>query len=182
MSEETPPSWTSDISAETLGAPAMDAAGPVTDEGVAGAWVLSLSGGLLVGILAACVGGAVWFGSVVLTESMYAALAILVGFIIGLGVWFGSGRRKSLLMAGIAVGLTLITLALSEYFIVRHFAVQLLAEQGAKGDVPLFRPLAEMVDVVMESISEDPINLMFWAGACVGAFFIPARGTTARQR
>ncbi len=172
MSEETPQAWQADISAdEVLGAPAT-----VQDEGVAGAWLLGLFGALVLGILGAALGGAIWFGSVVLTEKMYAALALLVGMLAGGGVYLGSGRRRSILLGLLAAVLTLIALALSEYFIVRHFTIQQLAAEGGKGShLPLLMPLQDMLDIVVESVKSDPMNLLFWLGGCVVAFFVPIR-------
>ena len=182
MSEETPQSWSSELSAEMLGAPVTDAPVVIRDEGVAGSWILALIGGVLVGIVGAVVAGAVWVGAVVLTERMYTVLAILVGVIVGMAVFLGGRRRKHLGLAVVAVVLTVLALAASEYFIVRHFTIQQLIAEGYKGEVPLLLPLADMVDIVKESLSEEPINLLLWVGACWVAFVIPARGTDVRQR
>ncbi len=168
MADQTPQSWQSDISAdEVLGAPMT-----VKDEGVAGAWLLALLGSLVLGIIGAAVGGAIWFGSIVLTQKMYAVLAILVGLLAGTGVYLGSGRRNGVLLGLLAAVLTLLALAASEYFIVRQFAIQ----EGGKGShIPLLMPLADMVDIVVESIKSDPANLLFWLGSCVIAFLSPLR-------
>ena len=91
------------------------------------------------------------------------------------------GRRKSLPLALVAVGLTLAALAASEYFILHHFAVQeLIAEGYTKVEFPLFLPLQDMVDIVVGSISEQPTNLLYWAAACYGAFILPSRGRNQR--
>jgi len=37
------------------------------------------------------------------------------------------------------------------------------------------------VDIVKESVGADPMNLLFWAAACVSAFIIPLTGVKRRR-
>ncbi|NIV32653.1 MAG: hypothetical protein GWN58_25375 [Anaerolineae bacterium] len=77
-------------------------------------------------------------------------------------------------MQAISVAITLAALVVSQYLIVRYSAVELLAEEGITG-LPLLMPLDLMIDLVVTSIGENLITLIFWAIALWAAFSTPAR-------
>jgi hypothetical protein len=129
---------------------------------------------VLAGLAAAVVGTLVWYGVVIITKYQAGFIAVGVGWLIAMGVVFGSGRKRGPVLQAISVAITLAALVVSEYLIVRHFAVELLAEEGITG-LPLFLPLDLMVDLVVTSIGENLISLVFWAIALWAAFSTPAR-------
>jgi hypothetical protein len=126
-------------------------------------------GAVLAGLAAAVVACLIWYGVVVISNYQIGFLAVGVGWLIGLGVGFGAGRKRGPVLQAISVGITLVAMVLSEYLIIRHFAVEMLAEEGFAG-LPLFLPLDLMVDLVVESIKSDPLTLAFWAIALWFAF------------
>ena len=129
---------------------------------------------VLAGLAAAVVGTLVWYGVVAITEYQLGFIAVGVGWLIGMGVAFGAGRKRGPVLQGISVAITLAALVVSQYLIVRHFAVELLAEDGITG-FPLLLPLDIMIDLVVTSIGENLITLVFWAIALWAAFSAPAR-------
>jgi hypothetical protein len=140
----------------------------------------NLLGGILLGALGAVVATVLWILVVVITEYQLGIVAIAVGFIVGWATLFGASRKRSVLLAILSAVFTLLAMALSEYFIVRHFAIQQLAAEGYTGDVALFLPLADIIDIITESLGENPTTLLFWAIALFEAFVIPFRGGTRR--
>jgi hypothetical protein len=131
---------------------------------------------LVTGIAAAILAGAVWYLLVVLTDMRIGIAAIGVGFLVGLGASFEQQGRDRLPLQLIAVTLTLLTLFFAEYFIVRHAALELLANNNFNLDVPLLMSPGDMTQIVRDEIGEDPILLLFWAIAVFQAWVVPVRG------
>ena len=129
---------------------------------------------VLAGLAAAVVGTLVWYGVVIITDYQLGFIAVGVGWLIGMGVAFGAGRKRGPALQGISVAITLAALVVSQYLIVRQFAVELLAEEGITG-LPLLLPLDLMIDLVVTSIGENLITLVFWAIALWAALSTPAR-------
>ena len=61
---------------------------------------------------------------------------------------------------------------ISEYLIVRHFVARALAADGY-ADVPLLLPANAMLGLIVESVKEAPLTLLFWGIAAWEAFIIP---------
>jgi len=75
----------------------------------------------VVGTLGALLGGAVWAVIVVLTDYEIGYLAVLVGFLAGLGVKFGAGGGHGVRLQWIAIAATIFGLIATKYFIFAHF-------------------------------------------------------------
>jgi hypothetical protein len=131
-------------------------------------------GALLFGVGAAIVSTLVWYGIVALTRYQLGIIAVGVGWLVGMGIRLGSGQKRGVPLQIISVAITLIAMTTSEYLVARHFAVQALATEGYT-DIPLFLPIGVMLKLVVESIKEDPVTLLFWGIAAWEAFIIPAR-------
>jgi len=125
--------------------------------------------GLLVGLAAAVVAGAVWWAAAAVTQRQFVYLAILAGFAVGQGVLIGA-RRGSPVLAVYAVIVTLASLACAEYFIQRTLAIQ-----NAGADVALWQNLDFAREVVRSSVSNSPINGVFWLVSAAAAGAVTAR-------
>ena len=170
------------LSAAGAGAGAAVAAAPTMVTGVGEAATLPAAapaqpatmsdvlGGALAGVVAAIVATAVWYGVVATTHFQVGIVAIAVGFIVGTGVVLGARRHTSVVLVAVSVVLTLIALAVSEYLIVAHFVSQ---ELGFAVD--LVQPPDVFFGVIGDSLSADPLTLVFWAIALFQAFIIPWR-------
>lgn len=134
-------------------------------------------GGLLAGIVVAAVVLGLWYGMVVLTERMWAYAALLAGAAIGGAVRIASGNRGGVGLQVISGVLTLATMALSEYFIVRHF---LLADMGIT-KAPLFASTGLMVRMVVEGLRATPLTLLFWIIALGLALVTSGKGGEKRR-
>ena len=129
---------------------------------------------LLAGLSAAVVGIMIWYGLVVITNYHLGFVAVAIGWLVGIAVVLGAGRKRGPGLQALSVAITLVALVISQWLIVRYFAVQGLTEQGFTG-IALFLPLGTMLDLVITSISEDLLTLVFWAIALWAAFATPAR-------
>jgi hypothetical protein len=129
---------------------------------------------LLAGLAAAVVGILIWYGLVVITNYHLGFVAIAIGWLVSMAVVLGAGRKRGLGLQSTSVAITLVALVICQWLIVRYFAVQALTEQGFTG-IALFLPLGTMLDLVVTSISENPLTLVFWAIALWAAFATPAR-------
>ena len=136
----------------------------------------TLTRALLFGLIAAAVGGAIWFGIVWVTDRELAIVAIVIGFLVGQAVVIGAGRRYGHRLQALSVVLTLGAMVLAEYLIVRQSAVAYIVEtygEDTANAVPLFLPLHVISDFIVAGIQEDPAQLLFWAIALWTAFRIP---------
>jgi hypothetical protein len=129
-----------------------------------------LVGGLVAGAVAAVLGTIVWYLAVAITERQIAFVAIAVGWLVGSAVVFGARRRLSIPLIGGSVLLTLGALGVSEYLIIYHFVTQ---ELGISFD--LLQSPAVILELIAESVSADPVTLVFWGIALVVAGYIPFR-------
>lgn len=134
----------------------------------------NLVGGLLVGVVAAGVGSLAWFGIVIATNYELGILAIALGWIVAQGVIWGSGKKRGPALQLLSVGLTLAAMIASEYLIIRHFAVETLAEKE-QASVPILLPLDLALELILEGLKTNPMTLLFWAIAVWEAFALPAR-------
>jgi hypothetical protein len=137
-------------------------------------------GAVALGMLAALLASVVWYGFVVLSERQWSLIAIFVGWLVSKAIMIGSGRRRGATLQVISVAITLGAMAFSEYLIVRHFAVQFLAEEGVTG-IPMLLPPDLVVSLVYDGLASDPITLVFWLVALWAAFSVPARRQLKRS-
>ncbi|MBE9507004.1 MAG: hypothetical protein IMY86_03060 [Chloroflexi bacterium] len=141
----------------------------------------NLMGALLFGLGAAVVSSLVWYGIVAITHYQLGFIAVGVGWLVGTAVRLGAGRKRGMALQITSVLITLITMAVSEYFIVRYFAMQALVEEGYTG-IPLLLPADLMVQLIVEGIKSEPVTLLFWGIAAWEAFAIPAKRRLQRAR
>lgn len=151
-------------------------AAPTFEPVVPGA--VGLVGGVVGGLVAAIAASAVWYAVVVLSNWQIGLVAVAVGWLVGQGVVFGAEGRPSIVLVAVSAVLTALALAVSEYLIVFHFVSQELEALGAGGALSLIQPFAFMIEVVVESLSADPLTLVFWGIALFEAVVIPYRAMT----
>ncbi len=136
---------------------------------------------ILLGIVAAVAGGLIWYAIVALTNYQLGIVAVGIGYLVGLAVMHGAGRKRGPALQAIAVVITLIAMVVGEYFVVRHFAVKALAEEGVTG-IPILLPAKAMFELVFLGVKEDLLTLLFWAIALWAAFSVPARRRLRRAK
>ncbi len=124
----------------------------------------------LAGLAAAAAAGAsagVWVLVVSLSGYQLGIAALAVGWATGVAAVAASGGVRNMRLQVAAVTSTVAALAVSEYFIVRAFFIESI---GGAADVPLLLPVSDMVAVVQDSVTADPLTLLFWGLAAVAAF------------
>jgi hypothetical protein len=84
----------------------------------------------VLGMLGALLGGAVWAVIVVLTDYEIGYLAVLVGFLAGLGVKLGAGDSHGIRLQWIAIAATIFGLIATKYFIFAHFFTSAAETEG----------------------------------------------------
>ncbi|MGB8858347.1 MAG: hypothetical protein WCC60_03780 [Ilumatobacteraceae bacterium] len=133
----------------------------------AGAFGPSLFRGILCGLLASVVGGALWYGVVIATDRQIYYLAILLGLFIGYAVTWGAGRGGpgqavvSIAIAGIGV-------IGAYYFIDRHLIIVGGESLGYIYDIPLAPTYDQLKAVLRVGFETEKMQYLFCA-LCVGA-------------
>jgi len=127
---------------------------------------------IILGILGAAIGTVLWFIFVVFTGWQFGIIAILVGIIVGYAVLLGSGNNGGQKFQWISVALTFVGMFVSEYILNWYFAREYLLEEGYTG-VSMFLPLDVIVGIVIDSLKNEPLTLLFWAIALYEAYKIP---------
>ena len=135
-----------------------------------------LLGGLLGGLFAAAIATGVWYGVVALTNWQIGLVAVAVGWLVGTGTVLGAGGGASFLLVVSSAIFTLVALAVSEYLIIFHFLSEIIGLSMAD----LLQPPDVMLQVVIESLTADPLTLVFWAIALFVSVSIPFRALAAR--
>jgi hypothetical protein len=97
----------------------------------------NLGGGILLGAVAAALGAAAWYGLVVATDKKYGVAAVGVGFLIGRGVLFGAGNKRSRTLQIVSAALAVVGLAAGEYLTINHLARKFVA--GFTGWLTVFQ-------------------------------------------
>lgn len=136
---------------------------------------LALVSGLVVGLIAALV----WFGVALVTDYQLGIISVAVGWLVAQAVMWGAGQKRGGVLPWISLGITALTMVLSEYLIIRRFVVQNLAVEGI-GGLPLVLPLAAMGEVIVEGVKAGPLMLLFWAVALWEAYMLVRPRTLER--
>jgi hypothetical protein len=134
----------------------------------------NIAGAVLFGLGASIISIFVWSLLTLLTNYQLGIIAVGVGWIIARAVVLGAGNKRGKILQVMSIGLTLITMAISQD-LVRHYYVDLVVSAQGINGIPLLLPLPDMFSIVVDSLAEDPVTVLFWAIAIFEAFKIPAR-------
>jgi hypothetical protein len=148
------------------------AAAPIAPEPVLPGAAGGIAGGLVGGLVTAVVAAGLWYAVVSITNWQIGLVAIAVGWLVGTGVRFGAGGRGSVPLAAIGGILTLGSLVVSEYLIIHHWVSE---DIGAANVIDVIQPPSFIIEVVAESVTADPLTLVFWAIALFQGAVIPLR-------
>jgi hypothetical protein len=132
--------------------------------------------GLLTGIAASAIAGAIWWGvSVLLAKNGQPDLwhfgAPIVGLIIGQGVLLGS-RRGGLVSGLLALVLGCLTVAATVYFIDRSMTIIAFEDLGRTSDISLWQGLSHVTDTYRTWWELDQNRIFEWALAPIVAVLI----------
>jgi hypothetical protein len=148
-------------------APAWPAASTAASEGHGNVGLAVLGG-----LTGAFVAGFVWWGIVATTRTQVTFVAIGVGWVVAQAVLLGCQQRNRLPLQAIAAVFTLASLAVSEYFIQRTLAIKELGDSVGTIRIPLWDGFDTAVDIVRESLKEDPLTGLFWVVAVIAAVVV----------
>ena len=82
------------------------------------------------GLVGALVGAAVWAGVAIATDFEVGYIAVLVGFLAGLGVKIGARTQRGSLLQYLAAGLAVVGLLAAKYMLFAYAVANLGHEQG----------------------------------------------------
>lgn len=132
--------------------------------------------GIVFGLGAAMVCGAVWYFVVTLTDRQFVYLAIIMGVVVGKAVAYGSGRSK--VVNGIlGAVIALVGMIGSYYFIDRHILVEQL---GSQASVPLWDSFSFAKELIKAGFQAEKSQYLFTIAAVALAGF-SAFNSTKRQ-
>jgi hypothetical protein len=137
--------------------------------------------GVVYGVAAGIVGGGIWWAVVFFAHIQFVYGALGIGALIGYGVLEGiriPGKSAAVIAGVIAV----LTVLMSEYFIVRSLAVEELTKSGKVGSIPVWLGVASAVRLIKVGIQEDPISGLFWIVTVFFAARMGLRGSNRHHR
>lgn len=135
-------------------------------------------GAVLLGVAAALLGGAAWYFFVITTNWEVGYIAIGLGYLIGLAVYFGAKKKRGASLQFLSAGLTLLSLIAAEFFIMAYFLGKDIAAHPEEwGGVSL--NTMEIIELFLSDLSAfaqdafSPISLLIWAVALYVAYTVP---------
>ena len=93
---------------------------------------------ILLGILGGLLGGLVWYYFTIFSEIEIGYISIGLGYLVGLGVHFGSGKKRGKKLQIISAVIALLAIILTESYILEFFANQYLQQNPS--EFPDFLP------------------------------------------
>jgi len=79
---------------------------------------------LVAGLLGAAVAGLIWYYFVTLTEIQFGLVSILMGWLVGKSVVWGSGNKRGKSLQLLSLSLTIVAIIFSEYLILNHYFIE----------------------------------------------------------
>ena len=122
------------------------------------------------GLVAAAVGGLLWFTIAWAFDVHASFLAALVGPFAAMAAWMIHRKQGSMLLQGWSVFVTLGALLVAEAMVVRMIAVRGLEVDA---EVALWLPLDIMWNLISTGVTQDPITPLFFAVSLWYAISIP---------
>jgi hypothetical protein len=117
--------------------------------------------GIVYGLAAGIVGGGIWWAIVFLAHIQFVYGALGVGALIAYGVLEGirvPGKSAAVIAGAIAV----LTVLMSEYFIVRSLVVADLTKIGKAGSIPMWLGVTSAVRLIKAGVQDNPFAVVFW--------------------
>ncbi len=135
----------------------------------------NMLGAFLLGLAAAVIGGLGWYFIVTQSNTEYAIITLIIGWLVGSAVLKGSGHKKGLPLQLMAVILTALALLISELFITIQYVAsdpelnlsmsQLFLNSILSGNI-----FGLLWDIIKGA---GPIGLLIWAFGMCWAYSIP---------
>jgi hypothetical protein len=91
------------------------------------------------GAIGALVGGGIWAGIAIVTDLEVGYVAVLVGFLAGMGVRWGAGDRRSQGLQVLAAAFAIAGMLAAKYFVVAYVMVKIGHNEGL--DIGMFHEL-----------------------------------------
>jgi hypothetical protein len=120
----------------------------------------------------AFVAGLAWWGIVATTRYQVTIVAIGVGWVVAQAVLICCQQRNRVPLQAIAGVFTLLSLAVSEYFIQRTLFIHEVGDRFGGASVPLWDGVGSAREVVEVSLRDDPLTGLFWLAAVVAAVVV----------
>lgn len=137
---------------------------------------------LVGGVAGAFVAGLVWWGLVAATETQFVYAAIGVGWLVAQAVLICAQQRNRLPLQVVAGSFTLLSLAVSEYFIQRTLFIKNYGDRFDGYAVPLWNGFGYARDMVQQALEDDPLTGLFWVAAAVAAVVVTRSSTALTRR
>ena len=80
--------------------------------------------GLAAGLLGAVIAGLIWYYFVTITEIQFGLVSVLMGWLVGKSVVFGSGNKRGKSLQFLSLSLTVVAIIFSEYMILNHYFIE----------------------------------------------------------
>lgn len=134
----------------------------------------NLVGAVLLGAIAGLVAGAVWYFVEILTGYRIGYIALGAGYLVGLAVVWGSGKKRGSALQLISVGITLLSVFTASYLSGIYYLNKYAAEEAVKEGQELLSYIwISPFHPAMLQMIISPMGLLIWGIALYIAFRIP---------
>ena len=124
---------------------------------------------ILFGMLFGIIGSLIWFTISILTGYQIGLIAILVGWLVGLGILFGSKGVKSQKFQILSSFIALICIFLGDYLTLNHEIRKYLIDMGYEG-IPYFLNFSVISKSVFSNLFGSFFSILFWIIATIVAY------------
>jgi hypothetical protein len=138
---------------------------------------VTLAWAVIGGLVGALIGGALWTGVLMITDTERGVVAMIVGALAGYGVSLASGRKRGVSFQVAAVLTAIVGIGIGKYLSVYFILREVLTEQGSEALATLPNlGSGAMFDVFIGYLqrSLDSLDMLFIAAAIFAAWRIPS--------
>jgi len=125
----------------------------------------------IAGLLGATAAGLVWYYFVTLTGIQFGLVSVLMGWLVGKSIVWGSGNKRGKSLQLLSLSLTIIAIIFSEYLILNHYFIE---EFGSGYGNLTLSDFLRMYGLYFTQASGF-INLLFYAIALWQAYITPRK-------
>ncbi|MFH1232894.1 MAG: hypothetical protein V1651_03485 [Patescibacteria group bacterium] len=131
---------------------------------------------IVIGSVAAIIGGVIWYFITISTNTEFGYISLGLGYLVGLGVYFGAGKKRGIQLQIVSALLTVIAIIVIEKFIFEYFVNEYVQSNPSEFSDLLLPGQSMSVSFFDPEFWENfisPISLLIYAIGIYLAYEVP---------